>query len=102
MLQKIFLPSKSSSSRSTSRASAACLNQELCCFSLLLWNSTFSICLAKFTRAYGGKTGNKLSNRSSLNVSLRHDAILDLTLIASMHLVSMGNMGRFSSFPRVL
>lgn len=69
-----YQPIKRSSSRSTSKASAACLNQELWCFSLLLWNSIFSICLAKFTRS----------------------------LIASMHLVSIGNMGSSSSFPRFL
>lgn len=35
-VDKLVSPSKISSSRSTSMASAACLNQELCCFCLLL------------------------------------------------------------------
>lgn len=49
----VLLPIKRSSSRSISRASAACFNQELWCFCLLLWNSIFSICQAKFTRSCG-------------------------------------------------
>lgn len=46
-----YLPINMSSSRSISRASAACWSQELCCFARLLKNSAFSICLAKFIRS---------------------------------------------------
>lgn len=46
-----LLPINRSSSRSISKSFAACFNQELWCFFLLLWNSIFSICLAKFTRS---------------------------------------------------
>ena len=45
----VTLPIKTSSSKSTSRSSAAFLNQELWLFSLPLWNSIFSISLAKRT-----------------------------------------------------
>lgn len=64
-----MLPIKRSSSRSTSKASAACFNQELWCFCLLLWNSIFSICLAKFTRSYGGTHSTVIYQTICLNVT---------------------------------
>lgn len=51
-----YLPINMSSSRSISRASAACWSQELCCFARLLKNSAFSICLAKFIRSCNEST----------------------------------------------